>query len=81
MIVARPLDFLSDLFQFNQVALLTMRGTAGCNLSWSPFPHFTSPAGRQEVEGDGTADDLLHVRANDGQLHHQPQDDPRDLDR
>ncbi len=37
------------------------------------------PADRQQIEGDGAADDLLHVRADDGQLHHQPQDDPRHL--
>lgn len=39
------------------------------------------PVGRQQVEGDGTADDLLHVGADDGQLHHEPQDDPRHLER
>lgn len=42
---------------------------------------FTSPARGQKVEGDGTADDLLHVGANDGELHHQPQDDTRHLER
>lgn len=39
----------------------------------------TAPAGGQKVEGDGAADDLLHVGADDGQLHRQPQDDPRHL--
>lgn len=40
----------------------------------------TSPATGEKVEGDGTADDLLHVGADDRQLHHQPQDDTRHLD-
>lgn len=39
------------------------------------------PAHRQQVEGDGTADHFLHVRADDGQLDHQPQNDPRNLKR
>lgn len=39
------------------------------------------PVRRQQVEGNGTADDLLHVGADDGQLHHEPQDDPRHLER
>lgn len=39
----------------------------------------TSPAGGEQVESDGGADDLLHVGADDRQLHHQPQEDPRRL--
>lgn len=41
--------------------------------------HFHLPSDRQQVKGDGTADDLLHIRADDGQLYHQPQNDTRRL--
>lgn len=37
------------------------------------------PAHRQKVERYGTANNLLHVRANDRQLNHQPENDPRNL--
>lgn len=40
---------------------------------------FTPPARGEEAERDGAADDLLHVGADDRQLHHQPQDDARHL--
>lgn len=33
------------------------------------------PVEGEQVEGDGTAYNLLHVRTDDGQLHHQPQED------
>lgn len=41
--------------------------------------HFDLPADRQQVEGDGTTNDLLHIRADDGQLYHHPQNNTRYL--
>lgn len=32
-----------------------------------------SPAGREQAEGDGCPDHLLHVGANDGDLDHEPE--------
>lgn len=37
------------------------------------------PAHREKVESYGTANDLLHVWANDCQFYHEPKDDPRNL--
>lgn len=32
-----------------------------------------SPASREQAEGDGCPNHLLHVRANDGDLNHKPE--------
>lgn len=37
------------------------------------------PVHGEKLEGYGTANDLLHIRADDCQFHHQPQNDPRHL--
>lgn len=37
------------------------------------YAHFVG----QDVDGDGGADDLLHVRADDGHLGHDPDDEAR----
>lgn len=47
--------------------------------SHPPNPLCTTPVRGQEAESDGTADDFLHIWADDRQLHHQPQDDSRYL--
>lgn len=55
------------------------------NCDWVPvavklmLSLFTPPARGEEVESDGAADDLLHVWADERQLHHHPQDDTRHL--
>lgn len=44
-----------------------------CDDKPNSLPH------RQEVDGNRRADDFLHVGADDSELDHQPQDNPRNL--
>lgn len=48
-----------------------------CCSVWPGGAHL--PARGEQVECDGTADDLLHVRTDDSQLNHEPQDYTRNL--